>query len=135
MLCLVPFMLTIAYGECHITYKPLCGVSLCWMSLCWMSWRQICLKMLPRKKASIIWLKSVNYRCKGFITFGKMWNCWNHRDLSLHLERANMHCQGIACTRSFDNGLKSNESQKLECFKKHQIKFSLELWKTVNPSF
>jgi hypothetical protein len=32
-------------------------------------------------------------------------------------ERANMHCQGIACTRSFDMGLTSADGQKLECFK------------------
>jgi hypothetical protein len=38
-----------------------------------------------------------------------------HRDHSI--ERANMHCQSIACTRSFDVGLTSAEGQKLECFK------------------
>ncbi len=32
-------------------------------------------------------------------------------------ERANMHCQGIAYTRSFNMGLTSAECQKLECFK------------------
>ncbi len=40
-----------------------------------------------------------------------------HRDCSIHIERANMHCQGITCTRSFDMGLKSAEGQNLECFK------------------
>jgi hypothetical protein len=32
-------------------------------------------------------------------------------------ERANMHLQGIACTRSFDISLTSVEGQKLDCFK------------------
>ncbi len=40
----------------------------------------------------------------------------NHRVLSIHIERANMHCQGIACTRSFYVGLTSAEGKKLECF-------------------
>jgi hypothetical protein len=32
-------------------------------------------------------------------------------------ERASMHCQGIACTRSFNMGLQVAEAQKLECSK------------------
>ncbi len=32
-------------------------------------------------------------------------------------EKKNMHCQGIACTRSFGKGLTSAEGQKLKCFK------------------
>jgi hypothetical protein len=31
----------------------------------------------------------------------------SHRDCSIRMERANMHCQGIACTRSFDMALTS----------------------------
>ncbi len=31
-------------------------------------------------------------------------------------QRANMPCQGFACTRSFDTVLISTEGQKLECF-------------------
>jgi hypothetical protein len=38
----------------------------------------------------------------------------------IHMERqrANMHCQGIACIRSFDMGLTTAEVKKLECFTK-----------------
>jgi hypothetical protein len=36
---------------------------------------------------------------------------------SIHIQRATMHCQGIACTESFDMGLTPAEGQKLECFK------------------
>jgi hypothetical protein len=32
-------------------------------------------------------------------------------------ERANMHYQGIACTRSYDMGSTSTEGAKAECFK------------------
>ncbi len=39
-----------------------------------------------------------------------------HRDHSLHIEKTNMHYQGIACTRSYHEGLTSAEGQKLECF-------------------
>jgi hypothetical protein len=41
---------------------------------------------------------------------------FQHRDHSMHVERVNMHCQGIACTRSAYIGLTSVEGQKLECF-------------------
>ncbi len=37
--------------------------------------------------------------------------------IGYNIERANMHCQGIACTRTLDVGLTSAKSQKLECFK------------------
>jgi hypothetical protein len=33
------------------------------------------------------------------------------------MERANMHCQGIELTISFDKGSTTPEGQKLECFK------------------
>ncbi len=39
-----------------------------------------------------------------------------HRD-SIHIERANMHCQGIACTILFHVGLTSAVSQKLKRLK------------------
>jgi hypothetical protein len=39
--------------------------------------------------------------------------------LSMSTERANMHCQGIACTRQFEMGLTSAEGKKLEYFKKN----------------
>jgi hypothetical protein len=39
-----------------------------------------------------------------------------HRDHSIHIERANMHCQGIACTRSFYLYLTSAEGLKLDQF-------------------
>ncbi len=38
-------------------------------------------------------------------------------------ERSYMHCQAIACTRSFHIGLTSAEGQKLECFYEQQIVF------------
>ena len=41
----------------------------------------------------------------------------SHRDHSLPTARANMHCQGIACTRPFDVSLASAEGQKLVRFK------------------
>ena len=34
-----------------------------------------------------------------------------HKDRSIHLERAYMHCKGIACTRSFGMGLTLAEGQ------------------------
>ncbi len=38
-----------------------------------------------------------------------------HRDHSLHIEKTDMHhCQGIACTSSFDMSLTSAKCQKLE---------------------
>jgi hypothetical protein len=40
----------------------------------------------------------------------------NHRYHSEQTERTNMHCQEIACARSFDMGLTSTEGQKLELF-------------------
>jgi hypothetical protein len=49
------------------------------------------------------------------------------RDGSIHIERANMHRQGIACTKSFDMGLKTAEIQKLGCFNEPQIIFLLIL--------
>jgi len=39
------------------------------------------------------------------------------RDGSIHIERANMHSQGIACTKSFDMALITAEIQKQGCFK------------------
>jgi len=44
--------------------------------------------------------------------------CWER---SIHLERANMHCQGIARTLSFFGRLTSAEGQKPECFKRMYI--------------
>jgi hypothetical protein len=41
----------------------------------------------------------------------------SHRDLSVCIERLNMHCHGFARIRSFDKGLTSAEGKKLECFK------------------
>ncbi len=35
----------------------------------------------------------------------------------IHKEGANIHCQGTACTTSFDMGLTSVEGQTLDCFK------------------
>jgi hypothetical protein len=37
----------------------------------------------------------------------------SHRDYSIHIEITNMHCQGIACTRSFGMGLSLAEGQIL----------------------
>ncbi len=34
-----------------------------------------------------------------------------NRDCSMHIERATMHCQGIACTRSFGTCITSAEGQ------------------------
>jgi len=34
-----------------------------------------------------------------------------------NIERANMHCMGTACARSFEIVQTSSEGQKLECFK------------------
>ncbi len=39
------------------------------------------------------------------------------RDHSKHIERANMHCQGITCTSLFYVGLTSSRGQKLEFLK------------------
>ncbi len=41
----------------------------------------------------------------------------NHRDHSMHTERATMQCRDIACARSFNTGLTSAEGQKPDCFK------------------
>jgi hypothetical protein len=41
----------------------------------------------------------------------------NHRYCNINTQRANMHCQGIACTRSFEIDLTSAKDEKLECFK------------------
>jgi hypothetical protein len=41
----------------------------------------------------------------------------HHRDCSAHIETTNMHCWGIACTRSFEIYLTSAEGQTVECFK------------------
>jgi hypothetical protein len=38
---------------------------------------------------------------------------WDSGMHSIHTEGANMHCQGITCTRSFYIGLTSAEGQKL----------------------
>jgi hypothetical protein len=35
-----------------------------------------------------------------------------YREREIERERANMHCQGIACTRSFGMGLTSAEGKK-----------------------
>jgi hypothetical protein len=40
-----------------------------------------------------------------------------HRDDCILKERASMHCQRIACTRSFDMGLQAAKGKKLECSK------------------
>jgi hypothetical protein len=40
-----------------------------------------------------------------------------YRDHSKPIESANMHWQGIECTRSFYMGLASAECQELKCFK------------------
>jgi hypothetical protein len=42
---------------------------------------------------------------------------YGYRDPIVNIERANMHCQGIACTRSVDTGLTSAEGQKLKYLK------------------
>ncbi len=55
----------------------------------------------------------------------------NHRVLSIHIERANMHCQGIACTRSFYVGLTSAGGKKLECFKRTVNKIFLNAMKNT----
>jgi hypothetical protein len=41
----------------------------------------------------------------------------NHRYCNINTQRENMHCQGTACTRSFEIDLTSAEDEKLECFK------------------
>jgi hypothetical protein len=38
------------------------------------------------------------------------------RDHSIHIDRANMHCQAIASTRPFDTGLMSAEAQNTRVF-------------------
>jgi hypothetical protein len=38
-----------------------------------------------------------------------------HRDQRVHLQRANMHYQGITCTNSTNMGLKSAEDPRLIC--------------------
>ncbi len=60
-------------------------------------------------------------RCQSYKTF--MWHSLRQKqriffvmDHIIHIERANRHCQGIACTRTFYMGLTSAEDQKLECF-------------------
>ena len=42
--------------------------------------------------------------------------CSSPISMSINTERANMHCRGIACTRSFNMGLSSAEGKKLDCF-------------------
>jgi hypothetical protein len=41
-------------------------------------------------------------------------SCWNHIDHAIHIERVNMHWEGIVCTISFDMGLISTEGQKIK---------------------
>ncbi len=41
----------------------------------------------------------------------------NHRNHGMHVERANLHCQDIACTKSFGIGLTSAKGQMLKRFK------------------
>jgi len=41
----------------------------------------------------------------------------------MHIERANMHCRGIAYSVSFDVGLTLAEGQKVEFFNDQQIIF------------
>jgi hypothetical protein len=52
----------------------------------------------------------------------------------MHVGKANMHNQCIACARSFHAGLTSAEGQKLECFKltANNI-FDKEFENLVNP--
>ncbi len=42
---------------------------------------------------------------------------FDHRDNIRDTERANMHCWGIACTKSLDMGLTTAKDKKLDCFK------------------
>jgi hypothetical protein len=37
---------------------------------------------------------------------------YTHRDHSIHKEKAKIHCQSNACTRSFDKGLTPTEGKK-----------------------
>jgi hypothetical protein len=53
----------------------------------------------------------------GLLSLLQLTICCVHGYGSIHTERANMHCQGIACTRSFDMGLTPTRGQKLECLK------------------
>ncbi len=44
-------------------------------------------------------------------------DCYVHIYISLSIERANIHCQGISLTRIFEVGLATVMSQRLEFFK------------------
>ena len=41
----------------------------------------------------------------------------SHRDRSILIGRAYMHCQGVTLTQVFDTGLTSADGQMLKCFK------------------
>ncbi len=46
-----------------------------------------------------------------------MYIAFAHGDHSVHIEKENVYCQGIACSGWFDLGLTSAEDQNLDCFK------------------
>ncbi len=56
-------------------------------------------------------------------------------EIKVYTWRANMHCQGIACTWSFGMGLTSAEGQKLECLKRTATNFYWYSENLVSPSF
>jgi hypothetical protein len=57
-----------------------------------------------------------------FTTLTKQLFSTLHREHRIHIERANVHCQGTACTRSLHMSLTSAEGQKLQCFLAISIK-------------
>jgi len=62
----------------------------------------------------MLWRKMKNYGEVGRVVFMAFipLKC-SQRDHNTHIERANRHCQGMECARSFYIGLTSAEGQKL----------------------
>jgi len=46
---------------------------------------------------------------------------WTHRDRSIHIERANVHCRCITCARSLDMALTSARGQKQSASNEQQL--------------
>ncbi len=75
--------------------------------------------MSESDKHSSLVLKNVSfialYPDLGQILLDKKFLSETYRDHSIHIERANMHSQGLHALDHFNAGLTSAEAKKLEC--------------------